>query len=52
MFEKHQIITDIAGNQFVIITYNDLEGKEKVEIKPYNPETLNLKKNNIVYLTK
>jgi hypothetical protein len=52
MFENQQIITDIAGNQFIIITYNDLEGKEKVEIKPYNPETLKLNNNKVVYLTK
>jgi hypothetical protein len=53
MLKNQQIITDIAGNQFVIITYTDLEGKEKIEIKPYNPETLHLKNNNnIVYLTK
>jgi hypothetical protein len=52
MFEKHQIITDIAGNQFIIITFTDLEGKEKVEIKPYDPKTLKLNNNKVVYLTK
>ncbi len=52
MFEKHQIITDIAGNQFIIITFTDLEGKEKVEIKPYDPKTLYLKNNNIVVLNR
>jgi hypothetical protein len=52
MFENKEIITDIAGNQFVIITFTDLEGKEKIEIKPYNPETLHLKNNKIVILNR
>ena len=52
MLKKEQIISDIAGNQFIVITYTDLEGKEKVEIRPYNPETLKLNNNNVVYFTK
>jgi mRNA-degrading endonuclease HigB of HigAB toxin-antitoxin module len=47
MFENQQIITDIKGNQFLIITYNDLDGNKKIKVEPYNPDKIDLKKDNI-----
>jgi mRNA-degrading endonuclease HigB of HigAB toxin-antitoxin module len=47
MFENQQIITDIKGNHFVVITYNDLDGKKKIKVEPYNPEKIDLEKDNI-----
>lgn len=42
-----QIITDIAGNKFLLIYYSDLDGNVKNEIKIWNPEEFDMKKNNL-----
>lgn len=47
IIEYEEIISDIAGNQFIIKIYIDLDGKLKKEIKPYFPNEL--KFNNILY---
>jgi Cys-tRNA synthase (O-phospho-L-seryl-tRNA:Cys-tRNA synthase) len=47
MFENKQIITDIHGNHFIVITYNDLDGKKKIKVEPYNPDKIDLEKDNI-----
>jgi len=44
--KKTELISDIAGNLFLIIEYEDMDGKIKTEIKPYNPDELFLQKNN------
>ena len=44
--KKKELITDIAGNLFLIIEYEDIDGKKKTEIKPYDPDELILKKIN------
>lgn len=46
-----QIITDIAGNMFIIRIYYDLDGNVVREIKPYDAKKENVKnvKNNLNY---
>lgn len=42
---KQKLIRDIAGNLFVVSYYYDLDGKVKMEIKPYEDNTQILKNN-------
>ncbi len=44
-----EIISDIAGNLFLIQYYTDLEGNIKKEIIVYDPNKNNLKNKNLVY---
>jgi hypothetical protein len=46
-----EIITDIAGNQFIVKYYTDLDGNIKKDIKVYNPieKLFNSKQNNKIY---
>lgn len=38
LIKSKQIISDVAGNLFIIIEYDDLDGIPHTEIKPYNPD--------------
>lgn len=44
--KKKELISDVAGNLFIVIEYEDMDGKIKNEIKPYNPDEIFLKKKN------
>ena len=43
-----EIISDIAGNKFILIAYTDIDGSLKKTIQPYDPNTEKYKNKTII----